>query len=199
MELDRAAVKRVSRLVDQMETSTGITWRRKDDMVAEGLLGLMEASKRYNAQSGTRGWTFAYRRVRGRVLDAMCKMIRDQRRVTSSETVGFRSPRCDGPTNGVSVRPQPVGHSNGLSLQGRSIESTLTERQVSLLIARTLRQLSCRKRKLVVECAMRHRPLIHVAEEMEISRGRATRLLAQAILEMRWELTQGGYSLDDFV
>jgi len=198
MKLDQAAVGRVERMVDRMETSTGIKWRRKDDMISEGLLGLIEAGRRYDKEGGAGEWTFAYRRVRGRIIDAMRKMIRDQRRYAIPDSGDKRTGRAEADTRRPDLSRQMPQATNSFSLNGRSIESTLTAREVSLVIARALSMLSHRKKRLVVECAMRRRPLIHVAGEMDLGRGRARRILDQAMLEMRWYLTQEGYSLEDF-
>ena len=43
----------------------------KDDLIQEGMMGLIDASKKYNSSSGTKFSTYAYMYILGRVLKAL--------------------------------------------------------------------------------------------------------------------------------
>jgi RNA polymerase sigma factor (sigma-70 family) len=192
---------RVEKLVRFLERQGFCARSRREDYVEEGLLGYVEAQKRYEEEAGAAAETFGLHRAKGRILDAARREAAAYRYETAD---GFRVRALDGTmgenepvpfvdltprsTAGPTVRPVP-----------RTVESTLTAREMATLLGRCLRELPYRRRMLVVECRLNGRPVREVGRELGISRGRANRMLANGIEQIRWQLLNEGYSLADFV
>lgn len=72
VERHRALVESIVRSVQNQLNMTGTT----TDLVAFGMVGLVEARARYDASRGVQFSTFAYYRIRGAVIDGIGKMAR---------------------------------------------------------------------------------------------------------------------------
>ena len=193
---------KVVRFVVKSAEANGAPLEMRQDLFSEGLLGLAEAAPLYDAEKGAALGTYAYHRIRGRISSA----IRNRRRYYQALPPWFTANEQDGsddkhvPTVQPAVqliRPGPnqlpeTGHS-------RTIESRITAGRAAMVVARLLRRLPDAPRRLVVECAMKRRPVAEVSRELRLERRKATRLPARAMTEMRRRLDQQGYSLSDFV
>jgi RNA polymerase sigma factor for flagellar operon FliA len=60
----------VKSIVDRMDISIPDFWD-KDDMISYGVLGLLEAVRRYKPEEGFQFATFAAKRIKGAILDAL--------------------------------------------------------------------------------------------------------------------------------
>jgi len=179
-------------------------WDRsnRDELVGEGLLGLVEAQQRFDEAKGTDQWTYALHRVKGRVLDAIRRKARDRSRMSLDS-----SERDDSQENRECVlhagRWAESGVADGFDAfvggRRRSMESTLTAREASLLLARCLSGLSWRRRQLVMECGLKGKPVAEVGRGLGLTRAKASRLFTRAMADIRRQLLAGGYSLEDFV
>ena len=194
------SIARVTGLVKAMETISGRPWPWREDLVAEGLVGLSEALGRYDCSKAASPWSFAYLRVRGRIIDSI-------RRKTKRR--GPRPHVCAQP--GGSLTGQATAYPRGpetwsgmmdpvaLPVSDRTLESAMTAREAALLLARLLRTLPYRQRHLVVECGIRRRPVEQARRDLNLTRNRASRLLNRALEQIRTALEEEGYSLSDFV
>lgn len=196
------AIKVVQFVVKSIEAN-GVPGGLRQELFSEGMLGLAEAVPLYDAEKGASLGTYAFPRIRGRILDAVRNRSRKLRALPpwfsggiDGGEDGHKPGEAASPSTGV-VRPTLTrvtgeGHS-------RTIESRITAGRAAMLVARLLRRLPDTPRRLVVECAMKRRPVAEVSRELRLERRKATRLLAKAMTEMRRRLDQQGYSLSDFV
>ena len=197
------AIKLVQFVVRTIEAA-GAPGGLRQDLVSEGLLGLAEAVPLYDAEKGASLGTYAFRRIQGRILNAMSHRSRERKALPpwfTAATAQGKEDRSD-PVSAVMSRPQTVRPAPGGSPEAcpaRTIESRITAGKAALLVARLLRRLPDAPRRLVVECAMKRRPVAEVSRELKVERRKATRLLAGALTEMRRRLDQQGYSLSAFV
>jgi len=199
MVLERDSIERVRRMVGSLERASGQVWNQRDDLEGEGLLGLAEATARYDAGRGADFWTYVYLRVRGRVVDCRRKTAR---RLCSTplpvsgvaadwddETIPGQ--RSDGRARSVECAARAAEPS-------RSMESTLTSREASKVLARALASLPVRQRMVVVECKLKRRSITDAADKLALTRVQASRMLERGLVLLRRHLEDAGYSLQDF-
>jgi RNA polymerase sigma factor FliA len=62
----------VKSIVDRMDVRIPESWD-KEDMIGYGILGLLEAMGRFQPEKGIQFTTFAFKRIRGAILDALRK------------------------------------------------------------------------------------------------------------------------------
>ncbi len=62
----------VKKIVDRIDIKLPVHWD-KEDMIGYGVLGLMEAIKRFQPEKGVKFSTFAAKRIHGAILDALRK------------------------------------------------------------------------------------------------------------------------------
>ncbi len=60
----------VKSIVDRLDVKIPDSWD-KEDMIGYGILGLLEAIGRFQADKGVQFATFASKRIRGSILDAL--------------------------------------------------------------------------------------------------------------------------------
>ena len=196
------AIKLVQFVVKTIE-ATGAPGGLRQELVSEGLLGLAEAVPLYDAEKGASLGTYAFRRIRGRILDSMRTRHRESQALPPWFSAAAEQDG-DGAETAAAARPAvqtirpAIGGAAGASTS-RTIESRITAGRAAMLVARLLRRLPDAPRRLVVECVMKRRPVAEVSRELGVDRRKATRLLAKAMTEMRRRLDQQGFSLEDFV
>jgi len=200
MQLDRTSIERVRRMVGSLERASGQVWNQRDDLEGEGLLGLAEATARYDSGRGADFWTYVYLRVRGRVVDSRRRAARRTvlAPVAASpiESAGDEETapvhRCGAPSAtvecGIPAAAVP-----------RSMESTLTSREASKVLARALASLPVRQRMVVVECKLKRRSITDAADKLALSRVQASRMLEKGMTHLRTHLEESGYCLQDFL
>ncbi len=200
MQLDKDSIERVRRMVGSLERASGQVWSQREDLEGEGLLGLAEATARYDAGRGADFWTYVYVRVRGRVVDSRRRAARR----TSLAPVSVCSDSAPGDDEAV---PGPRHEANtprpecapGAPLPPRSMESTLTSREASRVLARALASLPMRQRMVVVECKLKRRSITEAADKLALTRVQASRMLDRGLAFLRRNLEESGYGLQDFV
>ena len=184
---------RVAGIVCQMErATTGMRWEGREDMISEGMVGYAEANRTYRADNGALRWTHATPRIRGRILDAMG--VRKRHRKLTRIPADFTRQEADPGSSIAELCANETGQRNG-----RSMESTLTARQASLLLARTLRDLGYKCRFMVVECGLKQRSVRAACKEVGLTRGQAGRLLKNGMDQIRFALESEGFCLADFM
>lgn len=189
-------------VVTSMENLRSWDSSSRDDLVSEGLLGLVEAGTRFDESRGIDPWTFALYRVKGRVMDAV------RRRSREKLVLGLDVPDGeDGWKHQVGARSAgrlwaeeiENGCNAFTQVPERTMESTLTAREAALLLARCLNALTWRKKQLVVEVGIKKKSMSEASRRLGLSRNKAARLYRSALGEIRRQLLAGGYSLEDFL
>lgn len=92
-----------------------------DDAIADGVVGLVQASQRYEPESGVPFWAFAARRVRGAIFDGF-RQDHGRRRVGARPQV-LQWP--DDPLFDVPDERQDVARDGEVSLMARWLRSTV--------------------------------------------------------------------------
>lgn len=170
-----------------------------DDLVSEGLVGLVEAGGRFDPSRSGTFWTFAFPRVKGRVIDSLRREAKQGgalalREVTTVSAV---------PSSRPSERPAAVtctaARSSSSAPAARSMESQLTQRTAARLMGELLGELEPTERRLVAETVMMRQPMAEVAREMNLDRRKAARVVARVLSRMRRRMLLEGYRLEDFV
>jgi len=167
------------------------------ELVAEGVLGMLEARQRYEDGAGSAFWTFAWYRIRGQVRDCLRRLNRDPmaRQRACVAMHGHSTTACTRETGGSA--PPPVEDLPATS--GRSMESLLLSRKASTLLAQGMASLGWRSRYLVVQHGLKRKHLNAVAEELHISRATARCIHHSALEKIRRTLESEGFSLADFI
>ncbi|MBM4354611.1 MAG: sigma-70 family RNA polymerase sigma factor [Deltaproteobacteria bacterium] len=200
MVLERESIERVRRMVGSLERASGQVWNQRDDLEGEGLLGLAEATSRYDSGRGADFWTYVYLRVRGRVVDSRRKAAR---RLSAAPTAapstaeGWDDETAPGPT--AQGRQSAADCAGPTGQPPRSMESTLTSREASRVLAHALASLPVRQRMVVVECKLKRRSITDTADKLALTRIQASRMLERGLVLLRRHLESSGYSLQDFV
>ncbi len=132
------------------------------DLVADGMLALIEAHRRYDVGRGVRFSTFAYMRVRGAMLDGIRK------------------------SEGRTYRPELVDITNVVLLCPGNLEEQFDDTS-ALLDA--LEHLNPRLRVVIVRHFVLEETLHQVAQFMGLSESRVCQLKKQALSEIRSWIT----------
>lgn len=157
----------------------------REDLIAWGLVGLVQAAQRYRGDRGASFGAYAARRVRGQVLDA----LRDRDPLTRSARRAFRSAQ----RNNDDLPPPYVEVS--LDRVGDLPESRkLAERRDGRweVVARALRDLAPLERRVLVLSYGRGLTLREIGDEIGLSESGACRLRARALDRVRSLCEAGG-------
>ncbi len=195
-------IARIARYVNHLYRHGHWCGLTNEEMVAEGLLGLAESNARFASSGGANRWTFATPRIKGRIMDAARREARAWHRHTAN------LPAASRPVAGIGcTEVWPEGRPDlnlfnspvNAPLEPRTVESTLTAREMARLLGQCLQELPPRRRHMVVECGLKGRPAREVGREVGLTRGRSARSLQRGLEEIRRNLELGGYTLADFV
>jgi len=179
-----------------------------EDLVGYGQVGLIEAIDRFRPEAGCQFSTFAYYRIRGAVLDGLCKMRGLSRRAVEkvrfsrglTEVQAARAEEGEPSAQDVeklwgsvqeSLRDSVVLFM--LSRTGETVtdeveqttEDQILAREWRELVSRALAQIPRAEADLVRSVYFKGMSLSDVAEKMGVSRSWATRLHRRAIGMMR--------------
>jgi len=150
----------------------------REDLIAWGLVGLVQAARRYRGDRGASFGAYAARRVRGQVLDA----LRDRDPLTRSARRAFRSAQRtteDLPSPYTELSLDRIG-----DLPARRRErSRLDERWPA--VARALRELPTLERQVLVLSYGRGLTLREIGAEVGLSESGVCRLRARALARVR--------------
>ena len=154
----------------------------REDLIAWGVVGLVQAARRYRGDRGASFSAYAARRVRGQVLDA----LRDRDPLTRTARREYRSAQRvaeDLPPPYVEVSLDRVG-----DLPDRPRErgaSPPDERWTR--VARALRDLPALERRVLVLSYGRGLTLLEIGREVGLSESGVCRVRARALRRVRLE------------
>jgi RNA polymerase sigma factor for flagellar operon FliA len=157
----------------------------REDLIAWGLVGLVQAAQRYRGDRGASFGAYAARRVRGQVLDA----LRERDPLTRSARRAFRSAqRSNGdlPPPYVEVSLDRVGELP----ESRKPADRRDERWE--VVARALRDLAPLERRVLVLSYGRGLTLREIGDEIGLSESGVCRLRARALDRVRSLCDAGG-------
>jgi RNA polymerase sigma factor for flagellar operon FliA len=150
----------------------------REDLVAWGVVGLVQAARRYRGDRGASFGAYAARRVRGQVLDA----LRERDPLTRSARRAFRSAQRvteDLPPPYVEISLERLGDLAAERRKGGKPD----ERWVR--VARALRDLAPLERKVLVLSYGRGLTLREIGDEIGLSESGVCRLRARALQRVR--------------
>ncbi|HEV8230042.1 MAG TPA: sigma-70 family RNA polymerase sigma factor [Candidatus Limnocylindria bacterium] len=168
----------------------------REDLIAWGLVGLVQAARRYRGDRGASFGAYAARRVRGQVLDA----LRERDPLTRSARRAFRSAQR--------ASEDPGAGAQGAGAPGRGAERVATPPYVEVsldrigdvaqgqrtptyrddrwsVVARALRDLPPLERRVLVLSYGRGLTLREIGLEIGLSESGVCRLRARALERMR--------------
>jgi RNA polymerase sigma factor for flagellar operon FliA len=150
----------------------------REDLIAAGVVGLVQAARRYRGDRGASFGAYAARRVRGQVLDA----LRERDPLTRSARRAFRSAqrvREDLPPPYVEVSLDRIGDlpQAQRAVAGRDDRWTA--------VARALRDLPPLERRVLVLSYGRGLTLREIGREVGLSESGVCRLRARALERVR--------------
>jgi len=150
----------------------------REDLIAWGLVGLVQAARRYRGDRGASFGAYAARRVRGQVLDA----LRERDPLTRSARRAFRSAqraREDLPPPYVELSLERVG-----DLASAQRETARRDHRWPM-VAQALRDLPPLERRVLVLSYGRGLTLREIGLEIGLSESGVCRLRARALARVR--------------
>lgn len=177
-----------------------------EDLVHEGVTGLIEASRRYDPSRGVKFTTFAAFRVRGAIIDAIRRMQPYDRRSYAKMREARRLSRVeDGRLDPLSANdggarlneligmlaPELIAAELADPDELRALycpEENYLDEELKRELARVVAELPSRERLLVRDVYLRERSLADAAAELGLSASWASRLLQRALDRLRNEL-----------
>ena len=189
-----------------------------DDLRSYGVLGLLQAHRRFDPDREASFASFAYLRVRGAIVDGLRSQTWSRRHWTLD--VEIRSESSELPCDGTDYsdvdspldRQTSTASSDDSSLTmlltdrldldtladtgERAPESALERRQQWSLLEEALETLSERQRRVVVEYYWHDRTLADIAETLDCSKSWACRIRDRGLENMRNELQHQGCELE---
>src|SRR5437870_9787931 len=152
----------------------------REDLIADGVLGLVQAARRYRGDRGASFGAYAARRVRGQVLDA----LRERDPLTRTARREFRSAQRiaeDLPPPYVEVSLERVG-----DLPDKHREHQPAPRDERWTrVARALRELPALERRVLVLSYGRGLTLREIGREVGLSESGVCRVRARALRRVR--------------
>jgi len=166
------------------------------DAMSEAYLGLVEASTRHQPERKQDLWSYAFMRVRGRVLDQVRRNMRERRHFNPQTTYDELQweGSCEGRCTAVNPALAP-SDANGNAYSASSMESCFARRHIAKELASMLAALEPGQRHIVVEVLVRQRTLVEVAEELDMVPWRVQTILNQTVRRMKKELARKGYTV----
>ncbi len=181
----------VHRLAGKLQRELSLAGE-KDDLVAFGYGGLLEAWQRFDPSRGIRFQTFAYYRVRGAMLDGVRQMAQLPRRAhekIKSEASGAlhsvpRPTELDKSFHRMSAM-LTMGAALPSSHETDNPEAKLLKSEGIARLTSCLAELPSRERRIVRAVYFEGRKLDDIASELGISKSWASRLHSKALSELR--------------
>ena len=165
----------------------------REDLLAAGVLGLVQAARRYRVEQGASFGAYAARRVRGQVLDA----LRERDPLTCTARRAYRAARAvnqDLPPPYAEVSLEKMLESGREPQQPAPERSPRNPRWPALLEA--LRELPAPQRRVLALSYGRGLTLKEVGTVLGLSESGACRLRARALTQVRAGLRAGAASCE---
>lgn len=194
---EASLVERVDRVARSIQRRYGMELDARD-VVSEGYLGLAESGVRHRAERGTELWTYAFARVRGRMIEHVARQVRYQRLVPPQISYDEGAWEAEGESHLGVVSPGLCGcDALGQANSSRSIESCMAQRQLVVLMGRLLREMPAEHRSLLTDVYIRQITLRRAAECRGMAVWRVKSLLKRAVRDLRKRLSTQGYRVQD--
>jgi RNA polymerase sigma factor for flagellar operon FliA len=156
----------------------------REDLVAWGLVGLVQAARRYRGDRGASFGAYAARRVRGQILDA----LRERDPLTRSARRAFRAAQRASDESGVGSPANPPYVEVSLDRIGDVAEVHRAPEHRDArwpLVASALRDLTPLERRVLVLSYGRGLTLREIGGEVGLSESGVCRLRARALARVR--------------
>ena len=155
----------------------------REDLIAWGVFGLVQAARRYRGDLGAPFGAYAARRVRGQVLDA----LRDRDPLTRTERRAFREQRKlaeDLPQPYVEVSLDRLAELGDVDVAERSAAATRADPRWHA-VAGELARLTPIERKVVVLAFAKNLTLKEIGAQVSLSESGVCRVRARALKKLR--------------
>lgn len=180
-----------------------------EDLLHEGVTGLIEASRRYDPSRGVKFTTFAAYRVKGAIIDAIRKMqpydrrsyakMREARQRSRVEDAKLGDEGTISSTSRLNellgaLAPELIAAELAATDELRALycpEESYLDEELKRELARLVAELPPREKFLVRDVYLQERPLAEAAAELGLSSSWASRLLQRALDRLRAELDDG--------
>ncbi len=164
----------------------------REDLIAWGVVGLVQADQRYRGEVGASFGAYAARRVRGQVLDA----LRERDPLTRSARRAYREAQRvaeDLPPPYVEISLDRLAElGDGGIAAPDEVVATDTRRDPRWLgVARVLRSLSKMERRVIVLSCGRGLTLREIGLQVGLSESGVCRVRARALRQLRSALGEG--------
>ena len=154
----------------------------REDLVAWGIVGLVQAARRYRGDRGTSFGAYAAQRVRGQILDA----LRERDPLTRSARRAFRAAQRTGEDRGGATNPPYVEVSLDRIGDVAEVHRAPEHRDERWpLVASALRHLTPLERRVLVLSYGRGLTLREIGSEVGLSESGVCRLRARALARVR--------------
>ncbi|MEK6226932.1 MAG: sigma-70 family RNA polymerase sigma factor [Chloroflexota bacterium] len=156
----------------------------REDLIAWGLVGLVQAAHRYRGDRGASFGAYAARRVRGQILDA----LRERDPLTRSARRAFRAAQRASEDHGAAVSVAPPYVEISLDRIGdvAEVHAAPEHRDERWpLVASALRDLAPLERRVLVLSYGRGLTLREIGSEVGLSESGVCRLRARALARVR--------------
>ncbi len=149
----------------------------RDELIALGNLGLVEACARFDTRRRVAFSTFATLRIRGAMLDGLRRLdplAREERARLRHDEVATASV--------VLVEMSPAA--DGMEA-GKRADELLEEREQREQLARSLEALPARRRRVLERHYFDQQPLHSIGRELGVSESRVCQLVAESVATLR--------------
>ncbi|MEO8632623.1 MAG: sigma-70 family RNA polymerase sigma factor [Chloroflexota bacterium] len=158
----------------------------REDLIAAGVLGLVQAAQRYRGEVGASFGAYAARRVRGQVLDA----LRDRDPLTRSARRAYREARkiaVDLPPPYVEISLDRLAElgDGGIAEPDEAVGPDTRSDARWLGVARELRSLTKMERRVIVLSYGRGLTLREIGLQVGLSESGVCRVRARALRQLR--------------
>jgi len=156
----------------------------REDLIAWGLVGLVQAARRYRGDRGASFGAYAARRVRGQILDA----LRERDPLTRSARRAYRAAQRAGEEGGTSAPANPPYVEVSLDRIGDvpEVHRAPEHRDERWpIVASALRDLAPLERRVLVLSYGRGLTLREIGSEIGLSESGVCRLRARALARVR--------------
>jgi RNA polymerase sigma factor for flagellar operon FliA len=156
----------------------------REDLVAWGVVGLVQAARRYRGDRGASFGAYAARRVRGQILDA----LRERDPLTRSARRAYRAAQRASEDGGVAAAANPPYVEVSLDRIGdvAEVQRAPEHRDERWpIVASALRDLAPLERRVLVLSYGRGLTLREIGSEIGLSESGVCRLRARALARMR--------------